>query len=159
MSDPEGDNIALCRKWYSAFDSGDLDALMALFTENAVVVVGAGGSSSAVDYSGTYVGKDAIKAYYKSRIESRNNPRGLIRPFCGFLGSGVEYGPWVMFWGQIVDRQNDGPESYRGAYLHVWTIDVGQRLISSLEMFLDPSGKVLFAKAGAGATAVPSSVV
>ena len=125
----------LCKRWYSAFGRKDIDGLMALFAPDARVLVGAGGSNSAVDYCGTYVGTSAIREFYERRFASGEAP---ARYACGIHETVREVKPWVVFSGNIIDRTADGQETYHGPFLHVWTIDQRNRKIRSLEMYFDP---------------------
>lgn len=127
--------VRLCKRWYSAFGSRDIDALMALFAPDARVVVGAGGSNSAVEYSGTYLGTSAIRKFYEGRFANGEAP---ARYACGIHETVREVKPWVVFSGNIIDRTPAGQETYRGPFLHVWTIDQRTRKIKSLEMYFGP---------------------
>lgn len=128
----------LCKRWYSAFGRRDVDALMALFTSDARVVIGAGDSSSSVDYSGTYIGADMIRRFYEGRFANEAPERFA----CGIHENIREFNPWVIFSGNIIDRARNGYETYRGRFLHVWTTDPRQRKILSLEMYFDRSGRI-----------------
>jgi hypothetical protein len=137
MSSTASKNVGLCLNWYGAFDRRDIDALMALFTDDAVVVVGAGGSSGAVDYSGTFTGSDEIRKYYTKRFATPDNPPGAVKPRCGFVANNYkEVGSWVVFWGTI------GRAHYNGNYLHVWTVDSGRGLLARLDMYLEPFSRL-----------------
>lgn len=141
MNQNVSENVRLCRQWYAAFDKQDLDALMALFTDNAVVTIGAGGSASAVDYCGTFAGKPAIREYYESRFANDDSPLGSIKPFCGLSADNhSEFASWVMFWGEL------GRAHYKGYFLHVWTVNATQGKLSALEMYLEPSGRLSLQK-------------
>lgn len=142
MSGRDSDNVRLCRKWYATFESRDLDTLMTLFTDDVVVVVGAGGSSSAVAYSGTYTGQDEVRRFYEKRFAGGYNLQAPIRPLCAVLPTPSEYGPWVLFWGQITDSLPDRSTTYQGGFLHVFRVDAMAGKIASLDMFLEPSGLV-----------------
>lgn len=152
MSDKESDNLTLCRKWYATFERRDLDTLMTLFTDDIVVVVGAGGSSSAVAYSGTYIGQDEVRRFYAKRFGGGYDLQAPIRPLCAVLPTPMEYGPWVLFWGQITDAMPDRTATYQGGFLHVFRVDARQGKIASLDMFLEPSGLVERLKDAAPAT-------
>ena len=43
-----------------------------------------------------------------------------------------------MYSGNIIDRTADGQETYRGPFMHVWTIDRDTGKVASLEMYFDP---------------------
>jgi hypothetical protein len=139
MSANTSNNVSLCRKWCAAFDRHALDAVMALFTDDAVVVVGAGGSGSAIDYSGVFTGSDEIREYYEKRFATDDSPVGQLKPFCAMVpGDHAEIGQWVMFWGAIHRAR------YNGNFLHIWTVDATQDKLSRLEMYLDPSGRLSY---------------
>jgi hypothetical protein len=137
--------VAVCEKWYKAFEQRQLSALMALFGSNPVVVVGAGGSGRAVSYSGTFTGRKQVREYYKMRFEygdgtdsdpqKPKDTRRPIRPYCGVVRPPIEIDPWVMFSGIIRDHPN--VSEYDGPFLHVFRFEA-QELIASLEMFLVP---------------------
>ena len=137
MSGTTSKNVELCIEWYRAFDRRDIDALMALFTDDAVVVVGAGGSASAVNYSGTFTGSDEIRSYYTTRFATPDNPHGAVKPFCGFVPNNYkEVGRWVIYWGSIVRSH------YNGNYLHVWTVDPKREQLDRLDMYLEPFARL-----------------
>jgi hypothetical protein len=145
MSRKKSANVALCQAWYAAFDRRDLPAVMALFTDDVVVVVGAGGSSTAVAYSGTFAGRTEVEKYYRQRFSHADLARSPLRPSCGIEQSPVEFGPWVIFTGNITDARKNGTPTYKGGFVHVWHIDPDQQQISSLEMFLDPASNLVAA--------------
>lgn len=136
----------LCRRWYKCFDGRQLEALMALFGADPMVVVGAGASHRVVPYAGVYRGEREVRNYYTSRFEQEENngkgseksiPSGRpIRPFCGMVLEPLEFGPWVVFRGDIEDHPN--VSKYKGPFLHVFRFEEDQLKIASLEMFLAP---------------------
>ncbi len=136
----------VCKQWYSAFDERNLDALMALFNSDPVVVVGAGGSERAVPYGGVFKGEREVRRYYARRFayesEAANDPaapidpKRRIRPFCGMAPGPLELGPWVIFSGDIRDHAD--VSKYDGPFLHVFRFDPSYLKIASLDMFLTP---------------------
>jgi len=58
------DNLALVRKGYAAFSSGDMDTLMALYNDDAVHIV-----PGASKTSGAHKGKESILALYGQLFE------------------------------------------------------------------------------------------
>jgi hypothetical protein len=143
MSDTGSANVKLCQQWYNAFDQRKIEEVMALFTDDVVVLYGAGASSSAVGYGGTYVGAKEVRDYYDRRFAQNHSPLSVKRPLCAHAGPPMEYGDWVVFSGDITDATRDNVTTYQGKFLHVWRINTSQRKICSLEAFLEPSGRVL----------------
>ena len=141
MSGTDSENVKLCKQWYDAFKQRDLQALMALFTPDAKVTIGSGGSASAVDYAGSYE-KARVKDHYEKRFADEDHTAAPLRPECIIIHPPCEFGPWVVFSGNITDTLKSGKDIYRGAFLHVWTIDAAQKKIAALEMHLEPSGRL-----------------
>jgi ketosteroid isomerase-like protein len=139
----------LCRDWYTAFDARKIGDLMALFSEDPTVFVGAGGSTRATQYTMNQPihGREPVRKYYedrfaKSMAKNAADPpadaraRGQhTRPDCAVTRPPCIFLPWVVFTGTITDFQDHG--GYKGPYLHVFRIANGK--IASLDMFLDPT--------------------
>ena len=142
MDDLSGAAVQLCNRFYTAFDKADLDGLVAVFTDDAVVEIGAGDSASAVDYSGVIRGRAAIRDYYGRRFGRGQVASAPIRPFCGLKKQPCVFFPWVVMSGEIRDELGDGTVLYKGEYLHVWTVDAHAEHVRCLSMHLRPSARV-----------------
>ena len=140
---PRSPEIELCYKWYTAFEQKNLDSMMSLFTDDVVVVIGAGKSSLAVPYSGTFCGQAEVREYYRRRFSKRLDPFGQFKPFCAMAPSSpAQFGPWVLFWGKRTDRVGRNRTTFDGPILDVWTIDPIANKLSSLEMYFDLVGRI-----------------
>jgi hypothetical protein len=134
-----GKNLDLVNNWYPNFDKGDLDAVVSVYADDAILVVGAGDSEGAVPYGGRFVGISQIRHYYAWRFSLRTLKSGILRPFCGVYpksGFQKEFGPWVIIGGDIEDTHGDRSPLYKGPYLHVWCFD-GHHKVTSLNMYFD----------------------
>jgi hypothetical protein len=131
-------NLDLVNKWYNDFDNGDLDAVVSVYEDDAILIVGAGDSEGAVPYGGRFVGIDQIRDYYAWRFMKRSIKSGaVLRPFCGFAdGFKKEYGHWIIVGGEIEDTHGDRSMIYKGKFLHVWSFDP-DGYVTSLSMFFD----------------------
>jgi hypothetical protein len=128
-------------------DARDLNALMALFTHDPIVVViGAGNSHRSVPYSGRYEGTDAVKDFYSRRFSQFVAAPGTlgksgIRNDCGYQRSPrLQFENWVVITGCIKDHPDISP--YKGPFLHVFRFSPDYPLIASLEMFLEPADPI-----------------
>ena len=130
-------NMDLVMAWYQNFDQRDLDKVVGSFADNAIVIVGDGDSEGAVPYGGRFVGIEQIKRYYAGRFMNTGT-FGIIRPFCGITAGAVkqEFGRWVIIGSVIEDTHIDRSPIYRGNFLHVWSINPGDK-IASLSMYFD----------------------
>jgi hypothetical protein len=133
-----GRNLDLVRRWYTDFDAGYIDPVVAIYAKNATLTVGAGDSAGVVPYGGHFVGTDQIRNYYAWRFSMRTvkGAAGIIRPFCGIAAGGFEqeFGPWVIIGGRITDTHTDTSPIYNGPFLHVWAFDSTGH-VTSLSMF------------------------
>ncbi len=136
-----GKNLDLVNKWYTHFDGGDLNAVISVFADDAILTVGAGDLEGAVPYGGRFVGIGQIRNYYAWRISMRTlTSGGLIRPFCGIVrGQGFEkeFGPWVIVGSDIEDTHMDRSAIYKGSFVHVWSFDTSDDSVTSLSMYFD----------------------
>jgi hypothetical protein len=138
-----GKHLDVVKKWYKDFDNGHLNDVVSVFTDDAIVTIGAGDSAGAVPYGGRFVGIKQIRNYYDWRISKRAHVAGgLLRPFCGFVHGGggpgfeQEFGPWVIAGSTIHDTGGDKSSIYQGAFLHVWSFDANG-MVTSMTMYFD----------------------
>lgn len=146
MSGTESNNVAVCRAWYAAFHRRRLDQVMELFIAHPRVVIGAGGSVHCAPYAGTYDGPEEVRGYYERRFghmtkaeQAATDPVDPNRPMrtrCGLVKDPCEFGPWVIFSGDIKDEPEESP--YEGPFLHVFRFAPNETKIACLEMFLVP---------------------
>ncbi len=137
-----GKNLDVVNKWYNDFDAGNLDAVVSVFADDAVLTVGAGDSEGAVPYGGCFLGIDQIRNYYAWRISLRTlKTGGMVRPYCGItVGGGgfhKEFDPWVIVGSKIEDAGSDRSPLYKGPFLHVWSFDMDDGSVTSLSMYFD----------------------
>src|SRR5947209_7078596 len=100
----------LVKKWFEDLGRCNLDGVVGIFAENAVVTYGAGASSSAIDFAGVYTGKKQIEQYYRDRFAGVNQRQWhAIRPFCSAVPDCIEVGPWVASWGAMTHVDPDTP--------------------------------------------------
>jgi len=136
------EHIQLVTNWYAHFDKHDLDYVVSVFADDAVLIVGDGDSEGAVPYGGRFVGIDQIRHYYAGRFMlAAGSSFGVIRPFCGLLdGIMRQFGRWVIVGAKIEDTTPDKTSSiYNGDFLHVWSFNPDGK-IASLSMYFDTGG-------------------
>jgi hypothetical protein len=137
-----GKNLDLVNNWYPHFDKQELDYVVSVFADDAILIVGDGDSEGAVPYGGRFAGIAQIKHYYAGRFMLAGaSPFGIIRPFCG-LADGImrEFGRWVIIGAKIEDTTPDRTSSiYKGDFLHVWSFNPHGK-VASLSMYFDTDG-------------------
>lgn len=141
MSEEPNGAVDLCQRFYEQFDKRNLEGVVELFADEAVVEVGAGNTGSCAAYSGIFRGHKEIREYYGHRFSGGLHISAPLRPFCGFRPNPCVFGPWVIFSGTIRDELRDGTVTYDGSFLHVWTVNVGRHRLTSLCMHFEPSGR------------------
>jgi ketosteroid isomerase-like protein len=142
MADQSEAAIELCNRFYTEFKKSNLEGVVDLFADDAVVEVGAGGSAEAVAYSGVSRGRKEIRSYYQRRMARGETSSAPIRPECNIVLPPCIRWPWIVFAGEIRDEK-DGKELYKGKFLHVWTVDAQAKFIKALCMHLDPGYRVV----------------
>jgi hypothetical protein len=126
--------------WYEKFHASNLDGVVAPFTDNAILTIGAAESESYLPYGGRFVGKAQIKRYYAGRfMRPEGNPTQVIRPLCGLKPFMQQFGRWILVGGTIKDTQVGGKVVYEGKYLHVWSVNPEDGKFASMSMFFDPA--------------------
>jgi hypothetical protein len=128
-------------QWYADFKNLDLDKVVSIFSEDAVVTYGSGASDSAVEYSGRWVGTEEIRQYFAGRF-SKGMKIEDIRPFCALRPDMHEFGRWVVANGQIQDAPTPGGINYQGNFVQVWSFDPATAQATSLDSFYDVDASV-----------------
>ena len=124
------DSLELVKNWYIHFDKRDLDYVVGVFADDAILIVGDGDSEGAVPYGGRFVGIDQIRHYYAGRFAlATASPFGVLRPFCG-ISSGImrQFGRWVIVGAKIEDTTPERAAIYNGDFLHVWSVNTDGKI-------------------------------
>lgn len=139
---PKNINVERVKQWYKDFASLDLDKVVSIFAEDAVVTYGAGASSTAIDYPGQFVGIDEIRKFYAGRF-SKGKRFADIRPFCMLQPGMIATGRWVTVFSQIQDPPGSGSRGYTGPYVQVWSFDAPTGKVTSSDVFYDVDATAL----------------
>jgi len=123
-------------QWYQAFSNLDLDEVVSIFAPDAVVTYGSGASDTAIEYSGQFIGIDEIRQYFAKRFAKGARVTD-IRELCGRVPTLIEFGRWVISFGQIVDAPSAYGNAYRGPFMQVWSFSAASGLVTSLDAFFD----------------------
>jgi hypothetical protein len=113
-------NITHVKQWYRDLEARDLDKVVGIFSDDAILVYGAG----------------EIRGFYERRF-AKGPDFAAIRPFCGIRKDIRELGRWVIVIGNIADRNEDGTIGYAGRFLQIWSFDPKTRRATSTSVYFD----------------------
>jgi hypothetical protein len=123
-------------QWYQAFGTLDLDKVVSIFSDDAVVTYGSGASGTAIEYSGQFTGIDEIRQYFATRF-AKGARFSDIRQYCASQPTLVEFGRWVLSFGQIEDSHTAYNDAYSGPFMQVWSFNPTSGLVTSLDSYFD----------------------
>jgi hypothetical protein len=123
-------------QWYRDFKNLDLDKVVSVFADDAVVTYGSGASDTAIQYSGQFTGIDNIRQYYAGRF-AKGARLADIRPLCAAAPTLTQCGRWVTSFGQIQDTPSADGNAYIGPFMQVWSFHPLSALVTSLDSFFD----------------------
>ncbi|MDB5400460.1 MAG: hypothetical protein JWQ55_2478 [Rhodopila sp.] len=129
-------NITHVKQWYRDLEARDLDKVVGIFSDDAILVYGAGESAVAVPYAKKVRGIGEIRGFYERRF-AKGPDFAAIRPFCGIRKDIRELGRWVIVIGNIADRNEDGTIGYAGRFLQIWSFDPKTRRATSTSVYFD----------------------
>jgi hypothetical protein len=129
-------NIPYVNRWYRNLEARNLDEVVGIFSDDAILVYGAGESAAAVPYAKNARGIREIREFYENRFAKGPN-FAAIRPFCAIRKDICEMGRWVVVSGNIADRNEDGAMGYAGSFLQIWSFDPITRRATSTYVYFD----------------------
>jgi hypothetical protein len=129
-------NISYVKQWYRNLEARDLDKVVGIFSDDAILVYGAGESAVAVPYAKEARGIGEIRKFYEWRF-AKGPDFAAIRPFCGIRKDICDLGRWVVVSGNIVDGNEDGTIGYAGRFLQIWSFDPLTHRATSTYVYFD----------------------
>ena len=129
------------KQWYRNLKARDIDKVVGIFSEDAILVYGAAESAVAVPYAKEARGTGEIRAFYESRF-AKGPDFAAIRPYCDIRKHICDLGRWVVVSGNIVDRNEDGTIGYSGSFLQIWSFDPLTRRATSTHVYFDVNAAI-----------------
>ncbi|HVZ06299.1 MAG TPA: hypothetical protein VHC04_00105 [Rhodopila sp.] len=115
----------------------DLNTVVGIFADDAVVEYGAGESGHLISYPCRVQGREKIKEFYEKRF-ARGQTFDDARPFCAVRKRICELSNWVIVNGYIADQDDGGKLEFSGEFLQVWRFDPRSGKVTSCDVHFDP---------------------